>query len=219
MLPGNSEKGINMHQHIIKLSKAGKMPCSSFSLPARACKTGSKLAKVKGSVCSTCYAKKGNYIFPNVKNTREHNLAALPNESNVNSWLSWVNSMIDAIKNNDSSGYFRWHDSGDIQSLRHLEALSYIAYKLPNIKFWLPTKEKGFLSKYKKNYIIPDNLIIRLSAPMIDGVPPSSHEHTSTVHINKPHGYQCPAPSQGGVCMRCRACWDNTVHNVSYSKH
>ena len=41
------------------LSRTSKMPCESISLDARQCKTGSKLAKIPGSVCNGCYALKG----------------------------------------------------------------------------------------------------------------------------------------------------------------
>ena len=44
------------------------MPCESISLDARQCKTGSKLAKIPGSVCNGCYALKGFYNMPSVKN-------------------------------------------------------------------------------------------------------------------------------------------------------
>ena len=43
------------------LTRTSKMPGLSYSLPAWECKTGSKLRKVKGSVCASCYALKGNY--------------------------------------------------------------------------------------------------------------------------------------------------------------
>ena len=38
-----------------------KMPGYAYGLPAAVCKTGSKLRKIKGSVCESCYAFKGNY--------------------------------------------------------------------------------------------------------------------------------------------------------------
>ena len=41
-------------------TRTSKMPGLSYSLPAWECKTGSKLRKVKNSVCSMCYALKGN---------------------------------------------------------------------------------------------------------------------------------------------------------------
>ena len=43
------------------LTRTSKMPGLSYSLPAWECKTGSKLRKIKNSVCSMCYALKGNY--------------------------------------------------------------------------------------------------------------------------------------------------------------
>ena len=49
------------------LSKPSKMPSYAYSLPAKECKVGSKLRKVKGSVCFGCYALKGNYVYPNVQ--------------------------------------------------------------------------------------------------------------------------------------------------------
>ena len=49
------------------LSAPGKMPEGSYNLPATACQTGQLLAKVKGTPCSGCYALKGRYRFPNVK--------------------------------------------------------------------------------------------------------------------------------------------------------
>ena len=38
------------------LSKPSKMPGPAYNLPASACITGQKLAKVPGSVCAGCYA-------------------------------------------------------------------------------------------------------------------------------------------------------------------
>ena len=49
------------------LSKPSKMPGWAYGLPAAECKTGSKLAKIPGSVCNGCYALKGCYVFPVVQ--------------------------------------------------------------------------------------------------------------------------------------------------------
>ena len=40
------------------LSKPGKMPGPAYSISAKNCITGAKLAKVPGSVCAGCYALK-----------------------------------------------------------------------------------------------------------------------------------------------------------------
>ena len=63
---------------IISLSKPEKMPGFAYGLPAWECKTGAKLAKVPGSVCSGCYAMKGNYTrFPDIKRAQYKRLAAI----------------------------------------------------------------------------------------------------------------------------------------------
>jgi len=49
------------------LSRPGKMPGPSYNLPASMCQTGSILVRVPGTVCHGCYALKGRYRFPNVK--------------------------------------------------------------------------------------------------------------------------------------------------------
>jgi hypothetical protein len=49
------------------LSKPGKMPEGSYNLPASACITGAKLRQIPGTPCYKCYAFKGRYNFPNVK--------------------------------------------------------------------------------------------------------------------------------------------------------
>ena len=61
------------------LSSPSKMPCFSYSIPAKYCVTGSKLVKAKDSVCSECYALKGFYRMPNVKNCLENRYQSLSN--------------------------------------------------------------------------------------------------------------------------------------------
>ena len=197
---------------MIKLSKASKMPCQSFSLPAQACRNGSALASVKGSVCHQCYALKGMYRFPMVKASREHNLASLPTD--LLGWDEWIDRMVKSIK----GSFFRWFDSGDLQSMDMLVAICRIASRRPDVSFWLPTKEYRIIRKFPFEF--PSNLIVRVSSPMMDQAPLKAFPHTSTVHQAKdPVGFVCPAPTQGGKCGDCRACWDKSIKNISYKVH
>ena len=59
------------------LSTPSKMPCFSYNTPAKACKTGSILAKQEGTVCSNCYALKGRYLFDNVQKSLNNRLDKL----------------------------------------------------------------------------------------------------------------------------------------------
>ena len=123
--------------------------------------------------------------------------------------------------------FFRWHDAGDLQSVDHLSKIATIARHLPKTLFWLPTREYDIVKDFLKTKSIPVNLVIRMSAMMIDApakLPLSlkgfANILTSTVHDQKElTGFKCVAPSQEGKCGSCRACWDNTVTNVSYHAH
>ena len=119
------------------------------------------------------------------------------------------------------SGYFRWFDSGDLKDIAMLEKIAMICQQTPEIEHWLPTREVKVVSDYLKIYKkFPDNLMVRVSAPMIDGLPIKSYKYTSTVnHKTKPIGHDCPARFQDNECRDCRACWSKDIPNVSYHKH
>ncbi len=126
----------------------------------------------------------------------------------------WVESMVTLIKDQD---WFRWHDSGDIQSLEHLKNIFLVCKQTPNTKHWMPTREAQFLKDIDPA-TVPPNLIIRMSSHMIDQGPVKFWPWTSTVST-APEARTCPAPDQGNECGSCRACWDRSTPNVCYGKH
>ena len=59
---------------MIRLSKAGKMPCRSWSLQALdTCPASRDEQGELVPACQGCYAVGGNYRFKNVREPREHN--------------------------------------------------------------------------------------------------------------------------------------------------
>ena len=187
------------------LSAPSKMPGPAFNLPAADCITGAKLVKVPGSVCAGCYALKGRYRFNNVQSALRRRAASLMHPD-------WIDAMVALISGHE---YFRWHDSGDIQSVEHLKRIFEVCKRTPDTKHWMPTREARFLRLMDPD-IIPSNLIIRMSSHMIDQGPVTFWPWTSTVSsVTK----TCPAQDQGNKCMDCRACWDRKVANVTYPKH
>jgi len=188
------------------LSAPGKMPCPSINLPATACNVGAKLARVPGTTCHGCYALKGRYRFSGTIKAMNRRLEALQDSR-------WVRAMVVLMKDRK---FFRWHDSGDIQSAWHLARILEVCKQTPNTKHWLPTRESRLL-KFLDSEIIPKNLIIRLSATKVNGAAPTSWPWTSTVTDGK--GKTCPAPNQGGKCKSCRQCWTRSVKNITYAKH
>lgn len=203
-------------------SVPSKMPSYGWSITAHRCITGSKLAKVPGSVCSTCYALKGRYLFPNVQKALERREKLWENTS----CNTWINNFVGALtqkyaKLSPDKQYFRWFDSGDLRAVIMLWQIIAIAEATPDIKHWLPTREVGIVQDYRRVYPdrpAPPNLVIRLSAPMIDDAPAKWWPNTSTVVSEKPNA-TCPAPSSGNKCATCRACWDPAVANVAYTAH
>ena len=197
------------------LSTPSKMPCYSFSIPAQKCITGMKLRNVLGSVCSKCYALKGNYGFPAVRDALNRRFEGLNHPQ-------WVEAMAYLINTVEASGYFRWHDSGDIQSVEHLNRIVQVCKLTPEIKHWLPTREYSIVAQWLAGYgAFPSNLNVRLSGLMLDGEPPTAiakRLNLTTSGVSKV-GFTCPASNQGNKCVRCRACWNKDTANINYKQH
>ena len=194
------------------LSKPSKMPGHAYGLPAKECKTGSKLVKIKGSTCHGCYALKGCYVFKVVQAAQYKRLESIKDPR----WVEAMAAQINAKRNK----FFRWHDSGDVQDVEHLSKIFAVCRMTPDTAHWMPTRE-AWVKKYLN--LAPDNLVIRFSATMIDQDAPASWPHTSTV-VTKGAAATCPAPKQldkNGKphCKDCRACWDKSIKNVAYAEH
>lgn len=197
------------------LSSPSKMPCYGYSTPASRCITGGKLRKVKESICSVCYALKGRYVFPNVLDAMEKRFHSLFNSK-------WEDAIAFLIEKKEKSGFFRWHDSGDLQGTWHLQKIVNIANRLPHIKFWLPTREISTISTWiDQGNKIPENLTIRLSSFMLDGQPPLAAANRLGLCVSgaSDSNWNCPASKQEGKCGDCRNCWNKEVFQVNYKKH
>lgn len=196
------------------LSDTSKMPGRSFGLPVANCITGVKLSKIPDSICSKCYAKKGYY------NTFAH--CVLPAQQRRLDALNdpqWIEAMVTVLSREN---WFRWFDSGDLQSFGMLRDIAEIALKTPHCQHWVATRERQFVRKFLKHYVVPDNLCIRVSATFVDvPVKPIEGVNCGNVHSKnaRPTGYVCPAPAQNGKCETCRACWDKSIGAVSYKEH
>lgn len=200
------------------LSRTAKMPCHSWGVPVAACKLGAVLARREGSVCRGCYARRGNYLWPTVRRAQERRFERA-------SYPGWVDAMTVLVQwqaRVNCQPYFRWFDSGDLQSVGMLERIAQVAAATPEIRHWLPTREYQVVRTYLERSEVPANLTVRVSAHDVDARPPRVAKlPTSTVHLHEPpHGFVCPAYQAKPVsCFTCRACWDPGVVNVSYQYH
>lgn len=205
-------------------TRNSKMPGSSFAISAKHCNVGSKLATIKDSTCSRCYALKIQNMRPSVDKGWTANLdkAQALIAHDPMRWAQFMAFQIDKASLKTGEPFHRWFDSGDLQSLAMLRAIVLVCELTPHVSHWLPTREAKLIKQYRAQYgAFPSNLVVRVSATMIGDSPILGHSHTSTVHRKgqEAKGHVCPASTQGNACGTCRACWSHEVGNVSYPLH
>lgn len=200
---------------MIKLSKANKMPCKSWSLQAiDTCPASKDNNGDLVPACQGCYATTGNYRFPNVKAPREHNREDWKRDA-------WVSDMIDEL---DTERYFRWFDSGDVYDIRLADKILAVMVATPWVKHWLPTrmhKFAKFVPVLAKMDALP-NVVVRLSSDSITGETidaPNSSTIIPTISHALPSMSVCDAYEREGKCAKCRKCWDKTISVVAYPAH
>jgi hypothetical protein len=204
---------------VVSLSRPSKMPCFAYSLSAKRCITGSQLAKIKGTICNSCYALSNTSWY-----TRSHVTKILEKRADAIHNPMWHWAMIYLIYYFEMR-FFRWHDSGDIQSIVHLAKIAFIAKMCPFCKFWLPTREWGIVNKFwemngqKPLSELYPNLIIRLSSTEFDGKAPIKLARKLGVQASAVSAikFDCPASKQGHKCLDCRNCWNNKIECVTYA--
>jgi len=202
------------------LGNPSKMPGRAYGFSAAECILGAKLSKLPGTVCSSCYAQKGRYIFENVVACHARRFASL----NRKLWIDAMTFLIS--KQCAKMPFFRWHDSGDIQSVAHLLRIAKVCEATPSVKHWIPTREYKIVSDYiSAGYLIPENLQIRLSIHKVDNfrLPEIKGAKVTFSSVSDKKSApefaeKCPAPLQDGECGNCRNCWESVLL-VDYHIH
>lgn len=201
------------------LSKPSKMPGMAWSISADKCHIGSKLRNVKNSTCSHCYAKKGRYVFKNTQKAMQRRLDKLKDPL-------WIEAMVFLLKNEK---HFRFFDSGDLQDEDHLKKIITVCERVPNCKFWIPTREIAIVKNFlKSGGKIPDNACIRISAPLIDKTPivfidGCQYSTCSSTPKLFDKAHDCPVSYKKEIkkCEEagCTACWNKNVEHINYVQH
>lgn len=214
-----------------ELGRPSKMPGYAFGISAKHCITGSKLVKVAGSVCSGCYALKGNYQFRVVARAHARRYRALRlalrDPRHARRWIDAMSRLVNAKCAREP--WFRWHDSGDLQSVGHLGLIAEVCRNTPTVQHWLPTREYAICRQWAQWGIMPDNLCIRLSDHMVGGraaalaLAAELGAGFTASAVQDSHRYidgeTCPAPWQGNACVDCRACWKREHPLTVYTLH
>jgi len=199
---------------MLKLSKASKMPCRSWSLQALdTCPASRDSTGALVPACSGCYATTGNYRFKNVRAPREHNRDDWKRDS-------WVDDMVSEL---DNDRYFRWFDSGDMYDVRLARKILEVCERTPWVKHWIPTR----MYKFQKFALVLarleslPNVVVRLSSDSITGetIQGSTTSTIATLDTVPTDAVVCEAYTRAGKCDKCRACWDKSVSVVAYIGH
>ena len=199
------------------LSKTSKLGCSSWSLQALDTCPGARGDDGEAvDACKFCYARRGNYVYPNVKRVREVNLE---------DWKSddWVDRMVSAI---GADLYFRWFDSGDCYHRDLAIKICEVMLRTPDTEHWFPTRMHKF-DKFKDvlyDMSILPNVVLRISSDSVTGECLDSYLCSSVIvpYAGFPTSLpsvECDAYKRGGKCGDCRACWSKDVKIVSYPYH
>jgi hypothetical protein len=213
------------------LTEARKMPCASWSLPAReACPYA---FYGDDTICGNCYATKGSYTqYPSVKKAQRARFEwvreCLKTDTGTDSFVS---TMVETITRTGNP-YFRVHDSGDLFSPAYVWAWVRITQALPGIRFWFPTRSWRPLTMTK---ISPATKIAWELALLALAAEPNVTVRPSALFFNAPApvipglsagstaaddgSFTCPASKQDNECRDCRACWDAPTMPISYRAH
>ena len=200
---------------MIKLSKASKMPCKSWSLQALdTCPASKKPDGTLVDACKGCYATTNMYRMPSV---------IKPRLSNQIDWKreTWVQDM---VKELDNERYFRWFDSGDVYDLRLAKKILEVMQQTTWVKHWLPTrmyKFSKFLPVFEAMELL-SNVVVRYSSDSVTGetisgkttstITPYAIDDTAIISV-------CRAYERQGKCGTCRACWSKDVPVIAYPAH
>lgn len=202
------------------LTWTSAMDCFSWSLPA-----GKKGAcpmedTTPNSICLSCYAQQGRYLFPVVRSCQQARFQYL--KSNPIACLNDISSFIHRHR----LPYFRVHDSGDFHTRQMIGLWLNICNANPTTKFWFPTRAHTFpqwVPALQALNSLP-NVTVRPSAIHFGDEPPVvRHLAAGTVSMKQelPGIFQCPKAKTHTSCgtEECRYCWDNPLEYINYLPH
>lgn len=167
--------------------------------------------------CATqgCYAKKGNWLFQNVRDSLSANLNAYKNDPK-----RFFDSVVEQTF---LCKYVRWHSSGDIVDDEYFKGMCKVARKNKDTRYLCFTKKFEIINNYlDEGHRIPSNLKIVLSA-WNDWKPENPYNLPTTYVRGK--GFNDENIPEGcipckGKCYECVACWQlKKGQNVVFDKH
>lgn len=155
-----------------------------------------------------CYACKGNFLFPNVKESLLNNLNDFLKDSE-----KFFNDIIEYLNNDDIQfKYFRWFSSGDIVNYEFLKGIVRVAENTSQTQFLCFTKKFNLVNEYLENNDIPSNLNIVFSGWDNTFEIENPYNLPTTIVKFKDASRNIDIPETAiqcnGSCKTCKACWN-----------
>jgi hypothetical protein len=142
---------LTQNSKLKKTSKALGLKVFNFGIPAYKSSTGKITCPFAGDCVKFCYARKGAYIWSNVKPAFEKRYEL----TKTDDFIKVMN--LEILKKKPD--YVRVHDSGDYYSKEYLQKWIEIAIHNPNVRFYSYTNSVEMLKSAK----LPDNFDIIFS--------------------------------------------------------
>lgn len=189
-------------------------------------KLGTTIASVNLPACITCrpdapcfkgcYARKGNFVYSNVKNGIEKNYEAYLN--NPKGFFDVIDSTLNMIPYK----FFRWHSSGDIPCEDYLDRMCKLARKHKETRFLCFTKRFEIVNEYLNHHRKPENLVLVFSNWKDWRCENPHNLPTAWVKFDEETEIPANANQCSGYCGECcktnSSCWALQKGNSVYFK-
>lgn len=192
---------------------SGAIP--SINLPAV------KTCRANAPCKHLCYATRGNFTFPKVKESHIYNLACFINDSKqyFKDIYDFLTTGLTIYK------YFRFHSSGDIPNREYFLGMINLASACKHTKFLAFTKKFEIVNEYlSSGGKIPKNLSVVFSA-WDKNFKIDNPFNLPVTYVNFKNSELNPvipknAAPCGGKCYNCQKCWHlKSGQSVVFTQH
>jgi len=165
---------LTQNSKLKKTSKSLNLRVFNFGIPAYKSASGKLTCPMADACVKFCYAKKGAYIWSNVKPAFEKRYELTKTDE-------FIDAMNTEIKRKKPD-YVRVHDSGDYYSPAYLKKWIQIAIHNPDVRFYSYTNMVDMILKTS----LPDNydIIFSYSGKQKHLINERKHRHTKIFYSN-----------------------------------